>query len=423
MKRSMKRSMTRSGYGIPTRRQVLGGLAALGAGGVGPLVGLRAPAYADDGDIPIGMVLPFSGATGAYGPDMKKAAEIVVKTINDAGGLLGGRKLRLFIEDTETNPTVAVAATKKLLEVNKVEAVAGFWGSPEALAAKPITLAASKVMMVSAAANAITEGETKGLVWRFQAKSTQWGPAGAKVMHGLGLKKVALLAQQNAFVIAMIEPFKAEMAKLGGAVTQTVVYNPDQPSYRAEVEKVFGPEPEGVFCLSLLTDFASIAKEVYRGGFHSKITSLSIGADAEGKFLQNVGAEVAEGIHHLQPAPPLDTPSYKKFVRLMGAPDDAVFLFAGNAHDQICTVALAIEKAKSQDAALWSKAIPEVCNPPGEQVDDIVKALEMIRAGKKIDFVGAGATCDFDANGDQINRSFLHQVIEKGKNRIVGIVT
>ena len=140
----MKRSMTRSGYGIPTRRQVLGGLAALGAGGVGPLVGLRAPAYADDGDIPIGMVLPFSGATGAYGPDMKKAAEIVVKTINDAGGLLGGRKLRLFIEDTETNPTVAVAATKKLLEVNKVEAVAGFWGSPEALAAKPITLAILK---------------------------------------------------------------------------------------------------------------------------------------------------------------------------------------------------------------------------------------------------------------------------------------
>ena len=56
-------------------------------------------------------MLPFSGATGAYGPDMKKAAEIVVKMVNDGGGLLGGRKLRLFIEDTETNPTVAVAAT------------------------------------------------------------------------------------------------------------------------------------------------------------------------------------------------------------------------------------------------------------------------------------------------------------------------
>ena len=107
----------------------------------------------------------------------------------------------------------------------------------------------------------------------------------------------------------------------------------------------------------------------------------------------------------------------------MGAPEDTVFLFAGNAHDQICTIALAMEKSKSQEAAVWTKAIPEVCNPPGDTTDDVVKALQMLRADKKIKFVGAGAAGDFDSNGDQLNRSFLHQVIEKGKNRIVGVVT
>jgi branched-chain amino acid transport system substrate-binding protein len=404
-----------------TRRDLLGGAGAL----IGVFTG-TAPwgrARAQGADIPIGMVLPFSGATGAYGPDMKKAAALMVARINDAGGILGGRKLRLLIEDEESNPTVGVTVTKKLLEVDKVEVVAGFWGSPIALAAKPILLAANKVQMVSAAADAITDGDTKGLVWRFQAKSTQWGPAGAKVAASLGVHKIAVLAQQNPFVNAMIEPFKAEMATLGGTVTQVVQYNPDQPSYRAEVEQVFGPEPEAVFCLALLTDFESIAKEVYRGGFKSKIVSLSIAADAEGKFLQNVGPEVAEGIHHLQPAPPLDSPSYAKFVKLMGAPDGTVFLFAGNAHDQICTIALAMEHAKSTDATVWAKSIREVCNPPGERVDDVVAGLQKIRAGVKIDFVGAGATCDFDARGDQINRSFLHQVIENGKNRIVGVVT
>lgn len=87
---------------------------------------------------------------------------------------------------------------------------------------------------------------------------------------------------------------------------------------------MFGAEPEGVFCLSLLTDFQSIMKEVYRGGFTSKVVALSLAADSEGKFLANVGAEVAEGIHHLQPAPPLDVPSYKKFVKAMGQPEDTV---------------------------------------------------------------------------------------------------
>ena len=50
-------------------------------------------------------------------------------------------------------------------------------------------------------------------------------------------------------------------------------------------------------------------------------------------------------------------------------------------------------------------------------------ALQMVRAGKKINFVGAGATVDFDERGDQINRSFVHQVIENGKNRIIEVVT
>ena len=400
------------------RRHLIAGL------GASSLIGLAgAPALAQEAEIPIGMVLPFSGATGPYGADMKKAADIVVKIINDGGGILGGRKLHLYIEDSETNPTVGVTATRKLLEVNKVELVGGFWGSPIALASKPLILAANKVQMVSASANGITDGDTKGLVYRFQAKSSQWGPAAAKVMTSLKLKKVTILAQQNPFVISMIEPFKAEMARQGGQVLDVIQYNPDQASYRAEVEKAFGPEPDGVFCLSLLTDFVAITKEVYRGGFKSKILGLGTGADADGAYLKSVTPEVAEGIHHLQPAPPMDSAAYKKFVKLMGAPEGTAFLFAGNTHDQVCVTALAMEHAKSSEGAVWARSIREVCNPPGEEVDDILRALEMVRAGKKINFVGAGATVDFDERGDQINRSFLHQVIENGKNRIVEVVT
>ena len=400
------------------RRQVVGAL-GVSLAGLGPRPSIAQGAS----DVPIGMVLPFTGATGPYGPDMKKAADLMVKTINDAGGILGGRKLQLFIEDSETSATTSVTATHKLLDVNKVELVGGFWGSPEALAAKPLIIAANKVQMVSAAADAITDGDTRGLVYRFQAKSSQWGPAGAKVVSSLKLKKINILAQQNPFVVAMIEPFKAEMVKLGGTVADVIMYKPTQPSYRAEVEKAFGSDPDGVFVGALLTDFVAIAKEVYRGGYQAKIVGLGTGADADGAFLKSVPAEVAEGIHHLQPGPPLDSASYKKFVKEMGAPEGTVFLFAGNAHDQICVTALAMEHAKSSDASVWSKSIPTVCNPPGEEVDDILKALEMVRAGKKINFVGAGATVDFNERGDQLNRSFVHQVIHNGKNEIVDIVT
>jgi branched-chain amino acid transport system substrate-binding protein len=413
----MTTSNTRHSIG---RRTLFRGLAATGA------LSLAAPyvASAQGADINIGVLLPFTGSQGAYGPDMRKAAELTTKMVNDAGGILGGRKFKLFFEDDESSPTAGLAATKKLLEIHGCQAVIGIWGSPIAMAIKNVLIQANTCMMVSGAANGITEGDTKGLVWRYQAKATDWGPAMAKAMISSGWKQVSILAQQNPFVGPMIEPAKKEFAKSGGRVIDTVVYNPDQPSYRAEVQRIFGAAraPEAVMCLGLLTDFVSIVREVVRGGYKSKIMALSIMADAEGKFIEAVGADTAEGIEHFQPSPPLGSPGYRRFQKLMGADENALFLFAGNTHDQICTLALAMERTKSTDSLVYTKAIRELCNPPGEKVDDIAGALKVIRAGGDIDFVGAGSDCDFDAKGDQLNRHFGHFKVSKGKQELVQII-
>ena len=136
-----------------------------------------------------------------------------------------------------------------------------------------------------------------------------------------------------------------------------------------------------------------------------------------------VGAETAEGIEHFQPAPPLGSPNYRRFQKLMGADENALFLFAGNTHDQICTLALAMEKTKSTDSLVYTKVIREICNPPGEKVEDLIEALKKVRAGTDIDFVGAGSDCDFDANGDQLNRHYGHFRIGKGgKQELVQII-
>lgn len=403
-----------------SRRTVLSGAATAGAA----IIASPYIARAQAAEIPIGVLLPFTGSQGAYGPDMRKAAEITTKLVADAGGILGGRNFKLYFEDDESSPTAGLAATKKLLEINKCQAVIGIWGSPIAMAIKNVLIQANACMMVSGAANPITDGDTKGLVWRYQAKATDWGPGMAKAMISRGWKTVSILAQQNPFVGPMIEPAKKEFAAAGVKVLDTVVYNPDQPSYRAEVQRIFGasPEPEAVMCLGLLTDFVSVVREVRRSDFKSKMMALSIAADAEGKFVQAVGAEAAEGIEHFQPSPPLGSPSYAKFQKLMGADENALFLFAGNTHDQVCTLAMAMEKSKSTDPLVYTKVIREVCNPPGQDVDTISEALKLVRAGTKINFVGAGSTCDFDERGDQLNRHFGHFRIEKGKTVLVQVI-
>ena len=104
---------------------------------------------------------------------------------------------------------------------------------------------------------------------------------------------------------------------------------------------------------------------------------------------------MAEGIRHFQPMPDVSASGYKKFVQLMGAPPDRLFLFPPNTHDQIAITALAMERAKSPMAVDWSKQIITVGNGPGQEVDDVVEALKLVREGKAGQLPGCGVDVRF----------------------------
>ena len=398
------------------RRTLLKTLGAAGATQLAaPFLNL---AHAQGTSIPIGVALPMTGNAGAYGPDMGEAAKRTVAKINAAGGVLG-RKLELFVEDSESSASVAANLSQKFINVHQCQSLVGYWGTPEGMSSRPIAIQNKVVLMVSSAANAITEGDTGGYVWRFQMKATDWGIVISRATERMPFKTVGIMGLQNAFVLPIMRVFEENMTKSGRKVVDSLVYNPEQPSYRAEVERVFGKKPDAVYCFGLLPDFVSIMREVYRGGFDSKVVALSIMADSEGKFVQAVGPQVAEGIRHFQPMPDVNSPGYKRFLKLMDAPADRVYLFPPNTHDQIAIAALAMEKAKSPMGVDFSKQIIAVGNGPGEQVDDIVEALKLVRAGKNVNFQGAGSTCDFTPNGDQQGRGMGQWIIQGGKQVFV----
>ena len=401
-----------------TRRDVTASLLAASAVTI-----LPTRLLAQAGPIRIGGIFPLSGAAAAYGPNMVKAAQRTVEWINkDAGGVLGGRKLELLVEDSESSATAGVNAAKKLIDAQNVSCLIGFWNSSVAMAVKPITIEKKLALFVSGSADQITAGDNKGLVWRFQARGKDWGPVIARAMLKSGVKKTAVMCLQNPFTVTMVEPFANEFKKGGGSVVETVYYNPGQTSYRAEVEKVFASKPEGVFFPSLLPDFTVISKEIFRSGFSAKLFTLSIAGDSEGKFAAGVGNDVAEGINHLQPTPPVGSPAYKGFLKLMGEPDGKLFLFACNTYDQVAVLSMCIEAGKTDVSAEWVKKIRAITNGPGATVTNPIDGLKAIRAGKTVNYSGAGSDCDFNETGDLISREFSQFVIKAGKNVLVGAV-
>ena len=404
---------------VISRRSLLAGISVL------PFVPHLAHAQASE-PIRIGVLAPLTGGGGPYGADIVKASKLAADQINAAGGVLGGRKIELFVEDDETSATAAVKAARKLLDIDKVVAITAIWGSAPILAVRPLTLEKNVVLTVLGSADEVTEGDTKGLVWRFQARASSWGePAALAILKG-GYKKVGLLHLQNPFVASMIPSFVETIEKGGSKVISDVEYKPDQPSYRAEIEKVYASGPDAIFVPGYVNQFTSIAKEIYRGGYKGKVFSLTIaaaaGIDGSSTFVKNVGKEVAEGIEHVQPISPLDRPEYKAFVRAMGAPDGTVFPFAALQFDAINVLATAIEKSKSANPVEFAKEIIPITNGPGTKVSTAVDALALVRKGEAIDFTGAGQDLKFDQRGELIGRPFLHQVIRDGKDVVLGTV-
>src|SRR5665811_298296 len=101
--------------------------------------------FAEDGvsadKIVFGQVAALEGPASALGQGMKMGLEAAFAEINKAGGVKG-RRLELKSVDDGYEPTRSIEAVKKLLEEDKVFAIAGTVGTPTAAATQPIATAA-----------------------------------------------------------------------------------------------------------------------------------------------------------------------------------------------------------------------------------------------------------------------------------------
>jgi branched-chain amino acid transport system substrate-binding protein len=74
--------------------------------------------------IKVGIATDLTGAIAYVGNATANVAKMVVRDINNAGGVLG-RPIELFIVDTASNESVAVANVRRLIQRDKVDVVLG----------------------------------------------------------------------------------------------------------------------------------------------------------------------------------------------------------------------------------------------------------------------------------------------------------
>jgi branched-chain amino acid transport system substrate-binding protein len=383
---------------------------------------LSAPALASaqgKEPIPIGTLSPLTGAGGSYGPDMQRAVVAVVERINKSGGI-NGRPIQLFHEDDQTSAEAGVRAARKLIDVNKVVAIVATWASAVTLAVKPLCVEAKVFLIGVSGADSVTQGDHKGYVARTQPNTQLQGRMYAKfAVTKKEWKRVAYLALQTPYAQSFGDAFTGVMKAAGVTITDSLVYEDKKPSYRSEVTRVLATNPDLIMLEGYTPDSIVMAKDIYRAGYKGAVLAPSFAINA--KFIDGVGAEVAEGIWNMDRAPLFASRAYMEFSAEVPRRDQSPY--APQAWDQITMVALALAAGKGEVSGTVIKDnLRTVSNPPGTVVYSYADGAKLLHEGKKINYEGASGSCDFDQIGDILSAPFAVQQVRKGKSEVVTII-
>src|SRR5260370_1991012 len=143
-------SLMCSDHSKPSRRRFLSNFAFAStalATGVGSWVIRPDWANAASDPIKVGIATDLTGPIGYAGNADANVAKMVVKEINDAGGLLG-RPLELFIEDTASNESVTVGNVRNLIQRDNVDLVLGGITSSMRNAINDATVATAQTLYI-----------------------------------------------------------------------------------------------------------------------------------------------------------------------------------------------------------------------------------------------------------------------------------
>lgn len=355
-------------------------------------------------EVRIGSLSALTGPAADLVKQVFGAEQAAIDEINSAGGILG-QQVRLIPADTACNAQVGVDAANKLINVEQVAAIVGGTCSGETIPAASNVAGPAGVLMVSPVSTSpeITKLDDKGVLFRVVPSDNFQGIYMARLLLSKGITKVALTYVNNDYGVGLAEAFRAAYLAGGGQIAGDSVHEDKKESYRAELATLAsgGAKTLVLFAIGDSSGLTIMRQSLESGLFEKFAVADGMKVSA---LLDGIGAENLEGrIIGSVPTAPVG-PQSDRFKDLYGKTDKFTFgyTFTPQGYDAAMIVALAIEKAGSTDRRAILNAVRDVANAPGEVIGpgDWAKAVELIKAGKDINYSGAAGDHEFDKNGD-----------------------
>ncbi|HTN97945.1 MAG TPA: ABC transporter substrate-binding protein [Nordella sp.] len=365
---------------------------------------LASTAMAQADDVKVGALMDVTGPLASFIPPLMNAANFAIKHVNDGGGLLDGKAV-LVVGDSQAASQPAVDAANKLVNIENVPIIMGALASGSTIAAATAVTIPAGVVQISPTATSpsMTDMKDGDHLFRLVPSDNYQGEVLTKIVLAEGIKKVAITYVNNDYGVGIATTFNEAFKKAGGEVTAFEKHEDKKNSYRSEIATLANNGPEALVVIAYASGSGSkIVKQAIEGGFFQRF----IGTDGlrDDELIKEVGADALKGSFFSAPTSPDKNDASAKLHEMFNAEykEGADKPFVDQTYDATFLAALAVEKAGSTDRTKMSQALRDVATAPGEVIGpgEWTKAKELIKAGKDINYEGAGGSYEFDANGD-----------------------
>ena len=255
---------------------------------------MTSPAVPNDRPIKVGVIVDQTGPLSFVGLANANVAKMVIGDINAKGGLLG-RRVDVYLEDSETSDSVAAAKAAKLVESDGVDVILGGIYSSTRQAIKEPAVVQGKTLYIYPEQY---EGqESDPLIFcTGPVPAQQVDPFIPWLMRETGARKFYLPSADYIWPRVMNERVREVVEANGGSIVGEEYYPLDHADYRETVARIVSSGADVVFNTIVPPGVTPFLAELYESGFVKRGGKL-VCTYFDENFLNMVPALHVEGLY------------------------------------------------------------------------------------------------------------------------------
>ncbi len=369
-------------------------------------------------EVKLGILIGFTGPIESLTGPMAAGAEMAMKEVTDSGMLLDGATVTPMRADTGCiDNGLATSNAERLIADGISGLIGGDCSGVTGAILQNVAIPNGMVMISpSATSPGLTTVEDNGLFFRTAPSDAREGEVMAEVLKERGVESIALTYTNNDYGKGLADAIESSFKALGGEVTMVAAHEDGKADYSAEVGALASAggdllvvagylDQGGLGIINAALDAGAWDTFGLPGGMIGESLPTNVGPDLDGSYGQIAGSD-GDGID--------------KLVEMAGDAYDATSPYTPESYDAAALFMLAMQAAGSMDPAVYGEKILEVANAPGERIypGELAKALEIIKNGGDVDYVGASAV-ELIGPGESAGSYRLIEVRD-GKNETIG---